>query len=234
MAPVTPASGQIRTTTYDGIPLNEPFLIQIRDVILRIPVGYIAPWPTQKERGRFDARKSLYFNFWMPDRRYVEVGDLSLVGFRPKERGRGEPPPDASVVRVNDLKLLKAGELGTRSPEQQVKNFTAYPGPSSYSFTREDFGLVRYWRHDWPYQQPEAFLRYRHVVGSDPQINLHCTPPHLARRSSGPGVNPMCIGFVYIESDELSFQIWFSGTNLSRWREYIFAVRDLFLDWRRQ
>ncbi len=229
MTVVSAASEQVRTTTYDGIPLDEPFSVRVRDTILRIPVGYIGPWLTQKERGRISARQPLNLNFWMPERRYVEIGDLSIAGFRPKEPGRGEPLPDASVVRVNDLNLVSSDKLGARSPEKQFQNLTSLAGLSSYSFKNEEFGLVRYWQHDWPHPQPEPFLRYRHVAGSDPQIHLRCTPPHL--------VTPyysMCIGYVYIAPDELSFQIWFSGTDLPRWREYVFAVRDLFRTWKTQ
>jgi hypothetical protein len=192
-------------------------------------VGYIGPWPTQKERGRISGRQPLNLNFWMPDRRYVEVGDLSIAGFRPKERGRGEPPPGASVVRVNDLRLLKSDKLGTRSPEQQFQNLTSLAGLSSYSFKEEEFGLVQYWQHNWPYPQPDPFFRYRHVEGSDPQINLRCTLPRLEKGPSG-----MCIGYVYITPDELSFQIWFSVSNLMHWREYVSATRDLFNNWKTQ
>lgn len=182
LALIPPASGQIRTTTYDGIPLDEPFLIRMRGVLLRIPAGYLGPWPSPAGRGRVGEMKSIKFNFWMPDSRYVEIGDLSIAGFRPKEPGRGDPPSEASVVRVNDLQLLRPDELGTRSPDTRFRNLTSLAGISSYSFEQE-FGLVRFWRHDWPYPQPEPFLNYRHEQGIRPDnpAALHSAPSSIAR-----------------------------------------------------
>lgn len=230
MASAPSAPAQIRTTTYDGIPLDEPFLTRMRGVLLRIPAGYLGPWPSPAGRDRVGETKSIKFNFWMPDRRYVEIGDLSIAGFRPKEPGRGDPPPEASVVRVNDLQLLRPDELGTRSPDTRFRNLTSLAGISSYSF-KEEFGLMRFWQHDWPHPQPEPFLHYRHMEGSDLQVLLRCTPSDRTVGRPGATTNPICDGYVYVAADELSFYIWFSGTHLPRWRENVLAARDLFRSW---
>lgn len=82
------AAEQVRTMTYDAIPLDEPILFRVRDVMLRIPAGYLAPWPRPAMRGKVNERKSIDFNYWMPQRRYVEIEEASLAGFRPREKGR--------------------------------------------------------------------------------------------------------------------------------------------------
>jgi hypothetical protein len=84
---------------------------------------------------------------------------------------------------------------------------------------------VRFWRHDWPYQQPEPLLNYRHREGDDLQILLRRTPPHRA----SPG--KVCDGYVYLQQDQLSFYIIFDGDDLPKWQENVRAARDLFLSW---
>jgi hypothetical protein len=123
------------------------------------------------------------------------------------------------------LQPLKPDELGNRSPEKRFQNFTSIDGIASYSFREEEFGLVRFWRHDWPHPQPEPFLHYRHVEGSDPQILLRCTPPDR------PSPNPICDGYVYFAADQLSFYLRLSRADVPRWRESVVAVRDLFKSW---
>jgi hypothetical protein len=220
------AAEPIRTMTFDAIPLDEPILFRVRDVQLRIPAGYLAPWPRPAMRGEVNERKKIDFNFWMPQRRYVEIDEASLAGFRPREKGRTPPGPGEYVVKVQDLQLLKPDEIDVyRSPDKRFETYTSRVGHASFSFKEEDHGLVRFWRHDWPYPQPEPFLRYRSKDGADIKIILRCTAPHL----STPGKT--CDGPVYLEKEELSFRIFFAGEDLSKWRENVLAVRHLFRSW---
>jgi len=217
---------QVRTTTHDGIPLDEPILMRLHGVMLRIPAGYLAPWPGLRMRSGVNEASRTAFNFWMPSRRYVEISSLSIVGSRPRERGRPSPAPDAYVVMVHDFSSRAPNKLDYRSPEKQIRNLMKVPGRESYSFEQQDFDLVRFWRQDWPYAQPEPFVHFRHVEGSDPQILLRCTAPHR------PSPNPVCDGDVYFASDELSFHVVFPRDQVSNWRNSILAVRDLFNSWK--
>jgi hypothetical protein len=218
-------SKQIRRTTYDGIPLDEPIPVRLRDVLLQIPAGYLVPWPTPAMRNRVNEKTSVDVHFWMPNKRYPEIDPLSMTDFRPREPGREPTPPEAYIVKARGLQPLRPDELGHRSPEQHFRNFTSIPGISSFSFEQEEFGLVRFWRNDWPHVQPEPFLFYKQPDGSDPQLMLRCTPP-----DRNPP-NPICDGYVYFTADQLSFNIVFSRADLPRWRDSVLAVRDLYKSW---
>jgi hypothetical protein len=217
---------KIRTTTYDGVPLEEPILVRTRGVLLSIPVGYLAPWPKPDARGREIGTDKLNFNFWMPDRRHVEIADPSLVGFRPREPGRSKPNSNAYVVRVRLLQTTELQEPEYLPPEKLFENATRPLGLSSYTFSEEPFGLVRFWLRDGHLPRAEPFINYRHVDGSDPQLLLRCLP------ESARVANPSCTGDVYIAADKLAFFLHFSRSDLPYWREIVFAVRDLFDSWR--
>ncbi len=223
------AQNAVEKKTFDGVPLDEPILLNVRGVHLRVPAGYLAPWPDQKMRNRVNNYSvGIRISFWMPERRYVEVNALSYSGSSPKEPSR--PLPSSSDVYTVTVTPgpRKPEELDYRSPVKQFHNLTSYPGPASYSFKEEPFGLVRFWQHDWPYPQPEAFVNYRHVDGSDPQILFQCTPP---KRFPAPRY-PLCEGIGYFAADEISFRILFEPKALPRWRESVLAMRELFNSWK--
>jgi len=218
------------TVTNDGVALNEQILIRTRGEILRVPAGYLSPWPTKNMRNRMNEQKGIAFNFWMPDRRYVEIYPFSMVGFRPRERGRAPPAPDAYVVKVLSLESIKADDPDYLSPEKAFKNSTSIPGISSYSFQQEDFGLVRFWRHDGPHPQPQALIRYRHMEGTDPQVLLRCRVPPHGKPEVLP--YPSCDGSVHFVADDLGFYLQFDRKNLPQWRAIVNAVRDLYVSWK--
>src|SRR5215831_12878194 len=211
-------AAELRTMTHSGIPLDERILVRVRGVLLGIPAGYLWPWPGQDLRNRVNEWRGVDFHFWMPDRRYPEISPISYAGFRPKERGRGEPARDAYIVQVRGLQPIKLGEPGYISPEQGFRNSTSIAGIASYSFKNEEFGLVRFWNHDWPYPQPEPFTFYRHVEGSDPQVHLRCTPPH-EKRLPFPG----CAGEIHFATDDLGFFIHFPRDELPNWGQMVLA-----------
>jgi hypothetical protein len=225
-------SQDIRHSTHSGIPFDERISVRLRETVLDIPAGYFAPWPKLTSRGLLNSTKSIGFNFWMPTKRYVEIDDMSIASFHPREKGRAAPAEGQSIVRVSNLQLLTPDELGVRSPETGFRNLTGsnYAGYAS----REEFGLLRFWEGGRdPSLPPEAFLNYRHRDGSDPQILLRCTPPDrlypLGRKVTG-----ICDGYVYFAADQLSFYIMLSGEDLPRWSETVHAARDLFRSWRRR
>lgn len=222
-------SEEIARTTFDGVPLDEPILVNVGGVQLRVPAGYLVQWPNQKMRNRMNNYSNgIRISFWMPERRYVEVNALSYSGSSPKEPGRSLPPSsDIHTVSVT-IEPRKLDESDDRSPVKQFHNLTSYPGPSSYSLKEEPFGLVRFWQHDWPYPKPEAFVNYRHVEGSDPQILFQCTPPNKFPMPQ----YPLCEGIGYFAADEISFRILFEPKALPRWRENVFAMRELFNAWK--
>ena len=225
---ITPApfvSAQIRTT-YDGVPLNEPFQIQVNGALLKVPAGYLAPWPSGKYRDKVIETKMFAFNFWMPSRRYVEISHFSIVGTRPQEKGRVPPTADSYVVKVSDAQLLDPDKLDYRSPDWRFQNLVSTPGLSSYSFKTEDFGLTRFWRTNWPHTQSEPHIRYRNLDGMEPKILLRCTPPAI------PKPNPLCDGYVYFSQDRLSFYLVLGRRDLPNWRETVAAARDLFESWK--
>jgi hypothetical protein len=222
-------STPVRTTTHQGIPLDEPISVRVRDVLVRIPAGYLWPWPAPTFRGRVNDWKGLGFQFWMPDRRYVEIAPGSIIGFRPQEAGRPPPAPDAYIVNVRDFKPVKLDDPDYRSPQKGFENYTSTPGIASYSFEQENFGLVRYWRHDSPYPpHPEAFLNYRHAENTDPQVLLHCNPDIYRPYPT----SPLCAGDIYFAADELGFFVYFPRDELPHWREIVTAARDLFRSWK--
>jgi hypothetical protein len=221
---------QVMTVTNDGVALNERILIRARGVSLRVPAGYLSPWPTKNMRNRMNEQKGIAFNFWMPDRRYVEIYPFSIVGFRPRERGRAQPGPDAYVVKVISLASIKADDPDYLSPEKAFKNTTSIPGISSYSFQQEDFGLMRFWRHDGPPPQPQALVRYRHMEGTDPQVLLRCRAP--PREKPGVLPYPSCDGSVHFLADDLGFYLQFDRMNLPQWHAIVNAVRDLYMSWK--
>jgi hypothetical protein len=219
-------SEEIRSTTFEGLPLDEPILASIRGVQLRIPAGYLAPWPRLANKNQVNEARSIQFNFWMPSRRYVEVNDTSIAGFSPREPGRPPSKSESYVVKVRMLQPVTLGETGYLSPEKRFENQTTEPGLSSYSFKQEDFGLVRFWRHDWPHPKPEPFTRFRHVEGTDPQVLLRCTP------IEEPALNHICDGDVHFIADSLGFYVRISRNNLPQWLEIVLAARDLFNSWK--
>jgi len=212
----------ITDSTREGIPLDELIRIRIGDTQLRVPAGFIAPWPKSKMRNVLNDWQGISFNFWMPERRYVEINDLSLTNFRPKESGRDPSSGVPFVVKVRPLRPMKPTELGTLSPELRFKNLTSWPSQASYSFKEESFGLVHFWRNDGP----EAFIFYKHIDGTDPQILLKCTP------FSRTPANPLCDGVVYSAAEELSLNVYFSRGDVGRWRESVEAAIDLFKSWK--
>lgn len=209
-----------------GIPLDEPIAIRVRDVLLRVPAGYLWPWPSLDARSRVNEQATVGVEFWMPERRYLEVNPMSVIGFRTEEPGRSEPPSGAYLVRVNGLQPVALDSPGYLSPERRFQNLTSTAGLSSYSFKEEPFGLVRFWRHDWPHPSPEPFADYRNKEGTDPQVLLHCTPSH----SQLP--NPSCQGNVHFVADGLGFFFFFPREALPEWREIVRAVRELFNSWK--
>jgi hypothetical protein len=219
------AAAGVQTRTSEGVPLDEPILIRLKGMLLRIPAGYLWPWPTQRMRNRVNDTKDLDFDFWMPDRRYPTRQSSSYVGVRPKERGRGEPPPDAYVVWVRQLQPIGLDEPGYISPEKGFRNLTSLAGIASYSFKEEEFGLVQFWRHHQPNPLLDSALQYRHPEGSDPQVLLHCTPPHETPPFPG------CNGTIHLVAGDLAFFIHFPRSDLPHWREIVLAVSDLFKSW---
>lgn len=184
----------IRRTTWEGIPLDEQLQVLFAGKFFRIPWGYVAPWPKP------DARKivtwpGLAFNFWLPSRRYVEIDHYSLAGFQPKEQGRPPPGPNERVVKVHSMAPATRDQLGTRAPMTRFRNYTtAMGGIENFSFAQDESGLVRYWHHNWPHPLPEPFLNYIHSEGSDPEIQLRCTPDH---RMAPVLPSPVCDGYGY-------------------------------------
>jgi hypothetical protein len=219
------AQAQRRVTTSLGIPFDEIIQIRLNGILLRIPAGYL--WPDREARGRVNDKSDLGFKFWMPDRRHVEVHPYLAI-FRPEEPGRDYPRSSTYVVYVNSLRPVLQGGTGYLTPERKFKNFTSISGNESLSFEEESFGLVRFWRRDWPHPRPEPFTNYRHVSGTDPQILFRCTPPHQLRYTP----NPSCSGEVYYAQDHLGFFVYFPRDEVSHWREIVSSVRDLFNAWK--
>jgi len=87
-------------TTSKGIPLDQPLRTQLGDLALKVPAGYLWPWPFEKRDPEIVGHvKELFFDFWMPDKRYLEVNTFSYIGFQPRERGREAPGPDSYPSR---------------------------------------------------------------------------------------------------------------------------------------
>lgn len=219
------AKVNLRAATEQGIPLDEAITVRIHGVILKVPAGYLWPWPDKAMRGKINVWDNLAFDFWMPDGRHLETNPIGYAGFTPKEPGRGIPTVDNYVVNVRTMQPVKLGQHGYISPEIGFSNLTSVSGLASYSQEREQFGLVRFWQHDWPYPKPEPFIRYRHVDGMDPQILLHCTQPDKSI------VYPSCSGIVHFAAINVGFFVAFPKSKLPEWREIVTKARSLFELW---
>ncbi len=222
------AIGRSPRTTTDGVlALNEPIAVKLNGAILHIPAAYLSPWPRAQDRDRVHEMGSLRFEFWMPDRRYLEISPISNASFRPREPGHEEPTENTYIVRVWDLRPVALNEPGYVSPEQAFQNQIRnnYPsGESAFSFHDEEFDLVQF----WPGRAPRADGRteYRHKNGSDPQILLDCVPPTRF------GINPYCAGRVHLASEDLALFVVFPQEELPHWRDIILAARDLYNSWK--
>ena len=216
-----------RTTTDGVLPFDEPVSIKVKGVQLHVPAAYIFPWPHYQVRNKANEWKYLDIEFWMPDRRYLEISPLSNVESRPTEPGREKPGPDAYLVRVRGLRPTKLDEPGYISPEQKFRNVTSLGSTTieSFSFQDEPFGLVRFWQRDWPYPTPPAFITYRHKDGTDPQAIIKCTPP------SRPTPQPSCDGYIHFVADELAFFFYFPREELPHWHDIVLAVHDFYRTW---
>lgn len=215
-----------RTTTDGVLPLDEPVTIKLNDILLRVPAAYLSPWPQQKVRNRINNTKSLRFEFWMPDKRHLEISPLSNAAFRPLEPGRGEPAKDAYIVRVWDLRPIKLDEPGYISPEQAFRNEleSRQLAGAQFSFHEEEFGLTRF----WPSNRPDSnfAVEYRHKEGGDPQILLDCAVPDRWR------VYPACSGRVHFAADDLAFFVVFPSEEVSHWHDVVLTARDLYRSWK--
>jgi hypothetical protein len=214
-------------TTTDGVlKLDEPVIIKLNDTLLHVPAAYLSPWPQQKVRNRINNYKALNFEFWMPDKRHLEISPLSNVDFRPTEPGRGKPAQNAYIVRVWDVQPIKLDDPGYISPEQAFRNqiSSRLRSGSKYSFQEEEFGLVRFWPSDEP--SSKFAVEYRHKEGADPQILLDCMVPDRWR------VYPACSGRVYLVAEKLALFVVFPREEVSHWHDIIFAARDLYQSWK--
>jgi hypothetical protein len=217
-----------RTTTDGVLPFDEPVSIKVKGVQLHVPAAYIYPWPRYQVRNTANEWEYLDIEFWMPDRRYLEISPLSNAESRPTEPGREKPGPDAYVVRVRNLQPARLDEPGYIFPEQKFRNLTSIGSATinSFSFEDEPFGLVRFWQWDWPYPTPPAFITYRHKNGTDPQAIINCIPP------SRPTPQPSCSGNIHFVADELAFLFHFPREELPRWHDIALAVRELYRSWK--
>ena len=217
------ASAPVRTTTDDGVPLDELIDVQVRNVRLRIPAGYLAPWPTQAMRGKLNAVESLNINLWMPARRYPEIDPLLLkYQRRPKEAGRTEPPPYAGVIQIRGLQPVIRGESGYISPDVLFQRMTSLAGIAAYSFEAQEFGLDRFWQNN-P-KRPSLYTLYRRQ-GADPQALVRCTPDAAAVPER------LCLAEVFFAASGLGFYAQFPRYNLPDWLTIVRSVRDLFDSW---
>jgi hypothetical protein len=218
-------SSKPRTTTDGVLPLDEPIAIKVKGVLLRVPAAFISPWPHAAARNRISESSTLRFEFWMPDKRYLEINPISNADFRPREPGRGEPSRDSYTVRIWDLQSIKLSEPEYISPEQAFLNETKsrQPPGSQYVSHEEEFGLVRFWPRDEP--EPKYKVEYRNKQDSDPQILLGCVVPDRWR------VFPECSGRVHFIADDLAFFVVFPREEVSHWQSIVLAARELYKSW---
>lgn len=221
-----PSATQRRSATDGVLPLGEPITVKLGSTRLQVPAAYLSPWPRAEARNRVNNIRSLRFEFWMPDRRYLEVNPISNASFRPKEPGRAEPARDEFIVRVWDVLPSVRSEPGYVSPEQTFRNETRnrFPPNSSFFSREEEFGLVRFWPADE--LNTDYSISYRNKEGADPQVLLDCLVPGRSR------IFLSCSGRVYFVSENLAFFVVFPKEEIQRWREIITAARDLYYSWK--
>lgn len=216
-------SPPVRTTTDDGVPLTELIDIQLRNVRLRIPAGYLAPWPTQAMRGRLNVVDSLNLNFWLLARRYPDIDPLLMPrNRRPAEAGRPASAQD-SVVEVQALQPRAPAEAGLNPPDELFRRLMSGGGEAEYLFDEEPFSLVRFRQRN---SKRQALLTaYRGKQGADIQALLTCSTTDI------PTPDPSCKAHVFIASADLRFSMYFSRDRLSDWQAIVRAVRDMLASW---
>lgn len=208
--------------------LDRAFWIRLPGALLKMPRGYLAGWPKPNTEGEPANRESISFAFWMPSLRFVEIPYDSIVGARPKEKNRAPSPDTSYVVRVTDLRQVRANETGYVSPEQSFLNLTdPRRSTTNFEFTKEVFGLTRFSERYWPHKAPRPFVNYVQVDDRNPQVILRCIPPEL-----GPVPFPLCDGRVHFAADDVAFHVQFPREFLSQWRDVVSAAHQLFEGWK--
>lgn len=221
------AAVDVQGGTDDGVALDEPILVRVKGVLLRIPAGYLRPLPSHKLRNRVNEAQELRFDFALPDARYPAQPSAGNGRDRPQGNGRGEPPREPHVVNVRDLQPVRLDQPGYLSPEQQLQDLAGTFGIAESR--QEEFGLVRFWWADEPRNSSLPLANYRHAQGSDPQVLMQCSAsPRTLPTAPFPG----CHGSVHVAADDLAFFVDFPPDELPHWRDAVAAVRALVGAWR--
>ena len=103
------ASKPIVVEDYLGIPLGKEYYFNAHGTWLKIPYGYLNPWPHTRleeitpksvDADKIRPAQRIAFVFWMPTLRWPERDPLSVPSFTPCEYGRRIPEDGEYVVEA--------------------------------------------------------------------------------------------------------------------------------------
>jgi hypothetical protein len=214
-----PTSGQVRMTqAYNGLPLDEVLHLEFKGRRFDVPAAYLQPWQTRDyfKPGVLTKVGDLSFSFWMPTREYLTFSRSTIVWYHPTH----DPAyANGYVVDVGLVKFDVSKIPGQITPAIGFQNHISVE-PDAFAY-KDEYGLTRY----WDTKRPSAFIHYRHLEGTQPQVKFRCVP----QDQTAP--NASCSGSVYFEDTDMQFFIAFSILDLPLWREAVTAAHDLIRQW---
>jgi len=219
---IMPVAGEPRAAP-SGVALTELITVKVRDTVFRVPAAYFTICPTPEMVSTVNVHDdALSFIFWVPELRPVLTKTFPpLLTPRPRELERPPARPDEFAALVLYLQFVRVDDPSYISPAKRFDNYArGFSGAGDVFEQRYGLEWFRLEKEPWKADN------YRHVPGTDPQVELGCAenPETLP--------NPQCHGHVYFSADELAFYVRFSQHEMPRWREVIIGARELALRWR--
>lgn len=208
-----------------GHTLSEAHFFNIRGTLLKIPFGYLNPWPTHLEKiiagsrngGKGHEIPGLAFAFWMPTLRYPELDRFSTAWYRPCEQGRTIPQDGQYIVEASiTSSWLPLSTSEDQSPKQRFNRRIARKG-SDVKLTTE-FGLRK--------ATSGPFIVYGTEANADREVSIQCW---LEFRELP---NPSCLGEFLWRNEMLGLSIRFPQSEISNWSSIANNTRALLYRWR--
>jgi hypothetical protein len=213
----------VNTKTSFGVPLDELIAIRTPDGMLKVPAGYLFPWPRPQDMDRTLEQKGISFVFWRESRRYLELNAIGQPGFWPQEKGREKPTSD-TLIKISGFRKVGDDPGDYKTPEKSFDDLAARYG---VLFAANEFGLEHFRWPNYPGTRGQyPPLRYRSPQGTSPQALIKCT-------GLDPVVpNPLCDAEIYFVEERFSFLMRISRRDLPNWRQSIDTARELYLSWK--
>ncbi|WP_271898804.1 hypothetical protein [Candidatus Phyllobacterium onerii] len=207
--------------------LSEEHFFNVRGTLLKVPFGYLNPWPSThlekiaanpKDGDATHKIPGLAFAFWMPNLRYSELDRFNTPWYRPCEKGRTIPQDGEYIVEASlSSPWLPLDTPGLQLPAQSFnKRIARQNGDMKLA---AEFGLRR--------TTGGPFILYgAEASGDDPEVSVRCW------REPQEFLNPSCLGEFLWRNDRLGLTIRFPQSEISNWSDIAVGARTLLYRWR--